>query len=155
MLGCHPINTPIEQNYGLEELLNQVPTNKGRYQRLVGRLMYLSHTRLDIAYSVSVVSRFMHNPSEVHISVVFRILCYLKSTPGKGFMFSKHNHLAISRYCDSNQGAKGERQRSTAGYFTFFGGNLVTWKSKKQKVVSVKNVEAEYRAMVKGIQELL
>ena len=44
MLGCQPIDIPIEQNHGIEELLNQVPTDKGRYQRLVGRLMYLSHT---------------------------------------------------------------------------------------------------------------
>lgn len=137
MLGCQPIDTPIEQNHGLEELPNQVPPDKGRYQRLVGRLTYLSHTRPDIAYAVSVVSRFMHNPSEVHMKAVFRILRYLKSAPGKGLMFSKHNHAAVSGYCDSDWGAKGERRRSINEYFTFVGGNLVAWKSKKQKVVSL------------------
>ncbi|XP_059275216.1 uncharacterized mitochondrial protein AtMg00810-like [Lycium ferocissimum] len=77
MLDCQPIDTPIEQNHNLEELHDQVPTNKARYQRLVGRLMYLSHTRPDIAYAVSVVSRFMHNPSEVHMNAVIRIMRYL------------------------------------------------------------------------------
>lgn len=60
MLECKPADTPIVQNHKLEEHLNQVPTDKGRYQTLVGKLIYLSHTRPDIAYAVSVVSQFMH-----------------------------------------------------------------------------------------------
>ena len=51
----------------------------------------------------------MHNPSEVHMSAIFRILHYLKSAPRKGLMFSKHNHVAINGYCDFDWGAKGER----------------------------------------------
>lgn len=52
MLGCQPIDTPIEYNHSLEELPDQVSTNKARCQRLAGRLIYLSHTRPDIAYAV-------------------------------------------------------------------------------------------------------
>lgn len=62
MLVCEPIGTPMEQNHGLEGYSEQVPTDKG-YQRLVYCLIDLSHIRLDIAYAVSVVSKFMHNPS--------------------------------------------------------------------------------------------
>ena len=62
--------TPIAQNHRLGEYLDQVLADKERYQRLVGKLIYLSHTRLDIAYAISVVSQFMHCPSEVHMSVV-------------------------------------------------------------------------------------
>lgn len=82
MLECQPIDTPIEVNHGLTLLSDQVPANKERYQKLVGKLIYLSHTRPDIAYAVSVVSRFMHSPSESHMKAVFRILRYLKSAPG-------------------------------------------------------------------------
>ena len=154
MLGCEPIKSPIEQNHGLEECPDQTPVNKERYQRLVGRLIYLSHTRPDIAYVVSVVSRFMHNPSKQHMDAVVRILRYMKSAPGKGLLFSKHGNTDILGYSDSDWAGKGDR-RSTSGYLTFVGGNLVTWKSKKQKVVSLSSAEAEYRAMVKGICELL
>ncbi|PRQ51794.1 putative RNA-directed DNA polymerase [Rosa chinensis] len=102
MLDCQPVDTPIEQNHRLAEYLDQVPTNKARYQRLVGRLIYLSHTRPDLAYAVSVVSQFMHNPSKTHMDAVFRILLYLKFAPGKGLLFSKHIHLDVSRYTNAD-----------------------------------------------------
>jgi hypothetical protein len=56
MLECKPVDTPIAQNHRLGEDLDQAPTEKGRYQRLVGKLIYLSHTCPDIAYAISVCS---------------------------------------------------------------------------------------------------
>ena len=100
MLECKPADTPIIQNHKLGEYTDQVPANKERYQWLVGKLIYLSHTRPDIAYTVSVVSQFMHRPSEDHIDAVIQILRYLKSSPGKGLMFSKNNQLNVDGYID-------------------------------------------------------
>lgn len=68
MLDCKPADTPIEQNHKFGMYPNQAPTDKERYQRLVGRLIYLSHTWPDIAYAVNVVSQFMHQPSETHMN---------------------------------------------------------------------------------------
>ena len=59
MLACKPVETPIEMNHKLRESVDQVPFDKGRYQWLVRKLIYLSHSRLDIAYTVSVVSQFI------------------------------------------------------------------------------------------------
>lgn len=81
MLECKPASTTIVQNCGLGVHSNQIPTNRERYQRLVGKLIYLSHTRPNIAYAVSLVSQFMHNPSEEHMDLVLRILWNLKSSP--------------------------------------------------------------------------
>ena len=100
MLDCKPAEMPTEMNHKLEILPNQTPTDKGRYQWLVGRLIYLSHTRPDIAYAVSVVSQFMHSPSEEHMDAVYRILRYLKCAPGKGLLFSKNNVSNIEGYTD-------------------------------------------------------
>ncbi|KAI5340363.1 hypothetical protein L3X38_019637 [Prunus dulcis] len=87
MFGYKHVDTPIEMNHKLCEDMDQESTNKEQYQRLIGRLIYLAHTRLDISYVVSVVSQFMHSPSVSHRNVVDRILRYLKSAPGKGLMF--------------------------------------------------------------------
>ncbi|KAM2466681.1 hypothetical protein PS1_008581 [Malus domestica] len=70
MLACKPAETPIVQNHHLAIYPDQVPANREKYQRLVGRLIYLSLTRPDIAYVVSVVSQFMHSPSEDRMAAV-------------------------------------------------------------------------------------
>ena len=132
-----------------------MPADKVRYQRLVGKLIYLSHTHPDIAYAVSVVRQFMHNSSEDHMGAVFRILRYLKSSPGKGLLFSKNAHLNIEGYTDADWAENILDRKSTSGYFTFVGGNLVTWRSKKQKVVTLSSAEADFRGMAKGLCELL
>jgi hypothetical protein len=131
MTTCSPASTPMEENLKLHGDSNQVPTNKERYQRLVGRLMYLAHTRPDLAYSLSVVSQFMHSPSEEHMNAVTRILRYLKSSPGKGILFTKRHNLDVNGYTDADWAGSIQDRRSTSGYFTFVGGNLVTWRSKK------------------------
>lgn len=97
-----PIDTHIKVNHGLTINPNQVPTNKERYQRLVGKLIYSAHTRPDLSYAVSVMSQFLHNPSTQHTEAVHRIFQYLKSSPGKGILFSKNGHLSVEGYTDSN-----------------------------------------------------
>ena len=130
--------------------------DKGSYQRLVGRLMYLAHTRPDLAYALSIVSQFMHNPEEQHINAVMRILRYLKSVLGKGVLFTKNvDCQSVDAYSDVDWAGAIDDIRSTSGYFTFVGGNLVTWRSKKQNVVARSSVEAEFRGMTLGICEAL
>ena len=70
LLECKPVDTLIVHNHRLGEYSDQVPADKVRYQRLVGKLIYLSQTRPNIAYAVSVVSQFMHNLSEDHMGAV-------------------------------------------------------------------------------------
>ena len=155
MLDCKPIDTPSEQNHKLGLYLDQVPTDKKRYQQLARKLIYLSHTCPDIVYAVSVVSQFMHSPSEDHMGAVTRILRYLKVTPSKGLMFSKYGHTYVEEYTDADWAGSATDRHSTSGYFTFVDGNLVTWRSKKQKVVSRSSAETEYRGMTHGVCELL
>ncbi|RVW36604.1 Retrovirus-related Pol polyprotein from transposon TNT 1-94 [Vitis vinifera] len=156
MSGCQPVNTPIEEGLKLCVEPNQVSTDKGRYQRLVGRLMYLAHTRPDLAYALSVVSQYMHNRGEQHMNAVMRILRYLKNAPRKGILFAKNiDHQSIEVYTDADWAGAVDDRRSTSGYFTFVGGNLVTWKSKKQNVVARSSAEAEFRGMALGLCEAL
>ncbi|BBG93590.1 HXXXD-type acyl-transferase family protein [Prunus dulcis] len=127
MIGCKPVDTPIEMNHKLCEDIDQEPTNKEQYQRLVGRLIYLTHTRPDIAYVVSMVSQFMHSP-----------------IPGKGLTFSKNRDLKLLDI----QMLIGLAPLLTDALLQvtslFVRGNLVTWQSKKQNAVSKSSAEERY-----------
>jgi hypothetical protein len=114
MLGCKPASTPIELNHHTRADLGDT-LDKQNYQRLMGRLIYLSHTRPDIAYAVSIVSRYMHDPRTSHMDIVKRILRYLKSCPGKGILFSKNGHLKIEGYTDADWVGCLDNRKSTSG----------------------------------------
>ena len=85
--GCKPIDIPIDPNQKLVDDKEGNLVDTSRYQRLVGKLIYLPHTRPDIAFVVNMVSQFMHSPNEKHLEALYRILRYLKSTPSKGLRF--------------------------------------------------------------------
>lgn len=154
-LGCAPVETPIVQNHCLAIYPNQVLTKKERYQRLVGRLIYLSHIYPGIAYAVSVMSQFMHSPRKDHMAVVMHILSYLKGSPGRGLIFKKQGHLNVEGYTDADWAGNIIDRSLTSGYFIFVGGNLVIWHNKKLNVVARFVTEAEYRGMAHGVCELL
>lgn len=73
-----------------------------QYQRLVGKLIYLSHTHPDIAFAVSMVSQFMHSPRQEHFNAIYRILRYLKGTPGRDLLVKNHGHLQVEAYTDAD-----------------------------------------------------
>src|ERR1044072_2658948 len=149
--GCKAANTPVEPVKRSEE--ESIPADKDRYQSLVGKLIYLTHTRPDIGFAVSLASRYMSNPTETHMKTVIRILQYLKGTPGRGLYFRKNSNRGIEVYTDSDWAGCLSDRKSTTGYCTFVWGNLVTWRSKKQSVVARSSAEAELRAMAQGICE--
>jgi hypothetical protein len=98
----------------------------------------------------------MHNPEEQHMNAVMRILRFLKAAPGKGILFTKNaDYQSINTYTNANWAGAIDDRRSTSGYITFVGGNLVTWRSKKQNVVARFSVEVEFRGMTLGFCEAL
>ncbi|XP_015570351.2 uncharacterized mitochondrial protein AtMg00810-like [Ricinus communis] len=128
--------------------------NIGHYQRLVGKLIYLTITRPDINYAVSMVSQFIHAPRTSHLDAIDKILRYLKGTPGQGILMKNNSSNDIIGFSDVDWAGSCDR-KSTSGFCTFVGGNLVTWKSKKQTVTARSSAEAEYRAMASTASELI
>ncbi|KAM1406683.1 hypothetical protein ACFXTH_001330 [Malus domestica] len=125
------------------------------YQQLVGKLIYLTITRPDITYAVSLASQFMHSPMVDHLNMIQRALRYLKGSIGQGIIMCNNNFTAISGYINADWARNALDRKSTTGYCTFVGGNLVTWKSKKQHVIARSSAEAEYQAMVATACELI
>ena len=108
--------------------------DRGQYRRMIGKLICLSHTRPDIAYAVGLVSRFMQQPHIQDMTTMMRILRYIKGTNNRGILFKKNDHSDLLTYTDANWVGDRDDRRSTSGYFTLVGGNLVKWRSKKKRL---------------------
>ncbi|XP_062075252.1 secreted RxLR effector protein 161-like [Humulus lupulus] len=153
MIGSKPVDTPMDPNLKVNRREDSTPVQRGSYQRLVGKRIYISHTRPDIAFPVSVVSQHMHSTCEEHLEAVYHILRYLKMTLGLGLHFKKHNNRDLEVYTDSSWAGELTDRQSTSGYCTYVWGNLVTWHGKKQPMVSRSSAKSEYRALALGICE--
>ena len=66
MLDCKPVDTPMDPNVKLVPGQGELLRDPGRYRRLVGKLNYLTITRLDILFPMSVVSQFLQSPCDSH-----------------------------------------------------------------------------------------
>ena len=122
---------------------------------MVGKLIYLSHTRPDIAYAVSIISQYMHQPSKRHLEAAYHILRYLKRAPRIGLLFKKNQDRRIVGFAILDWVGSIEDSRSVSGYCTKVWGNLVTWRSKKQPIVAQSSAEVEYQAISQGICEVI
>ncbi|XP_070056826.1 uncharacterized mitochondrial protein AtMg00810-like [Nicotiana tomentosiformis] len=107
-----------------------------RYTMLVGKLNYSTMTPPDIAFAASGVSQFMSTPMVKIWVALEQILCYVKGAPRLSILYSNHGHTLIECFADANWAGSKIDRRYTKGYCVFVGGNLVSWRSKKQSVVS-------------------
>jgi hypothetical protein len=88
-LSAKPASTPMKPNKKLYLKEGEQLKDVGQYQILIGKLIYLTVTRPDITFTVSLVSQFIHAPGTTHLEVVDRILRYLKGSPGQGIWMKK------------------------------------------------------------------
>ncbi|XP_060182041.1 secreted RxLR effector protein 161-like [Lycium barbarum] len=89
-------------------------------------------TRRDLAFSVQVLSQYMHCPKVSHMEAALRVVRYVKEVPGLGLLMPAENTHQLLAYCDSDWGACLETRRSVTGYLVKLGGALISWKSKRQ-----------------------
>ena len=155
MSNAKPVETPMDPNIKLFPGQGEPLKDPGKYRRLVGRLNYLTVTRPDISFSVSVISQFLDSPCDTHWNAAIRILKYIKGAPGQGLLYTDKGNMQVIGYTDADWAGSPIDRRSTTGYCILVGGNLISWKSKKQDVVARSSAEAEYRAMAMATCELI
>ncbi|XP_047264718.1 uncharacterized mitochondrial protein AtMg00810-like [Capsicum annuum] len=126
-----------------------------RYQKLVGRLLYLTLTRTDIAFVVQLLSQFMHKPKISHMEATMRMVKYVKHSPGLGILMTSKGAKQLRAFCDADGASCPNTRQSITGYFVFYGDSLVFWKLKKQNNISKSSTEAEYRSLAFTVAEII
>jgi hypothetical protein len=156
--------TPLEPNQRLEP--NQDPVDeklRTEYQQLVGSLMWLAmRTRLDIAYHVSILSRFLQNPSKSHWGAAKRVLRYLHGTKHFVITYSGRNsteinpelELGLQAFSDASF-AMVQSKHSQSGFVCFAAGGPIAWYSSKQPIITLSSTEAEYVGLVTAARSVL
>ncbi|WJZ98697.1 hypothetical protein VitviT2T_017207 [Vitis vinifera] len=130
------------------ERMNRVP-----YASAVGAIMYtMTCTRPDVAYALSVASRYQANPGEEHWKVVKTILKYLRRTKDQ-FLIYGESELKLKGYTDASFASDKDDSKSISGYVFTLNGGAVSWKSSKQATVANSTTEAEYIAASEAAKE--
>jgi hypothetical protein len=144
MKDAKPIKTPMGTNGHLDLDKGGKSIDQKVYRSMIGSLLYLCASRLDIMLSVCMCARFQADPKEVHLKAVKRIMRYLVYTPKFGLWYPTGSTFDLIGYSDTDwAGCKIDR-KSTLGTCQFLGRSLVSWASKKQNSVALSTAEAEY-----------
>ena len=132
------------------------PADPKLYQQIVGSLQYAAGgTRPEMAYAVSTVAKYCHQPSELHMTAAKRILRYLKQRKDLNLTYVRDSPEAIMGYSDSDWAGHIQDRRLTSGNVFLLGGGEITWSSRKQSSVALSTVEAEYMALSVATQEAI
>jgi hypothetical protein len=121
VLAAKPAPVPMEPNIKLSCEEGDLLSDPTIFRRMIGRLVYLTITRPDISFSVQLVSQFMDSPRKPHLDAAYKVLCYIKSSPGQGIFGSTSSSLHLKAFCDSDWVGCPDTRHSMTGFCLFLG----------------------------------
>ena len=145
MRDAKPRRTPLDVNLKLSKEGEQPsPEEAAKYPEIVGSLLYLCGcTRPDLAQSVGLLSRYMAEPKQEHISAAKQVLRYLVGTCDLGLLY-KRDGCSMRGFCDADYAGDQDKRRSTSGYVFLLQDAAISWNSKLQPTVAASTCEAEF-----------
>ncbi|GKU95895.1 hypothetical protein SLEP1_g9193 [Rubroshorea leprosula] len=146
MRNCNFVTTPVDKGVKLVKDPEGKSMDSKLYKQIVGSLMYLIATRPDIMHGVSLISRYMKHPNELHLQTAKRILRYLCGTADFGLFYKKGDQTDLVGFTDSDYAGDLDDRKSTSGFVFMLRSSAISWSSKKQPIVTLSTTEAEYVA---------
>ncbi|RVW57878.1 Retrovirus-related Pol polyprotein from transposon TNT 1-94 [Vitis vinifera] len=146
MFDSKPVSSPIVPGFKMSRDDDGVAVNMTNFKQMVGSLMYLTATRPDIMFNVSLISRYMAKPTELHLQVTKRILRYLKGTTNYGILYKKGREEELLVFTDSDYAGDIDDRKSTSGYVFLLSSGVISWLSKKQPIVTLLTTKVEFVA---------
>lgn len=148
MEHSNSVENPMVPGFKISKDENGIEMDGSFFKQLIGSMMYLIATRPNIMYAVSLLSRYMSRPTEVHHSAAKRILCYLQGTTTFGILYKRGGSHELIGFTDNDYAGSMEDRRSTSGYVFMLSGTVVTWSSRKQLIVTLNTTEDKFIAAV-------
>jgi hypothetical protein len=155
MAGAKSVHTPLCMSTPLKLNDGSAPADSKLFRSIIGALQYITLTRPDLSFAINKLSQFMHQPTQVHFQQLKRVLRYLKLTINHGLKLAKPSHLKLQAFTDADWGGNYDDKTSTSAYIIYFGGNPVSWLSKRQKTVARSSTEVEYRSAANTTAEIM
>jgi hypothetical protein len=168
-IDAKPAHTPLDVGNHLSKADCPLPGSDEQramvsvpYLQAVGAIMFVMlATRPDIAFAITKLAQFSHNPGMKHWRAVQRVLRYLHTTMDLGITYgndkvnSSPSNLKIVAYCDADWASDRDDRRSVSAYLVAINGAVIAWRAQKQQTVAQSSVEAEYLAMGQVVKEVL
>ncbi|GJY80262.1 hypothetical protein Tco_0493013, partial [Tanacetum coccineum] len=130
MENSNPVGNPIVLGTRISCDNEGIKFDSTRFKQLVGSLMYLTATRLDIIYRLSLISRYMESPTEKHWCATKRKWRYVQGTNELGMLYNKGKNSALVAYSDSDFAGDLDDRRSTLGSVFLLAGGAISRSSK-------------------------
>nr|GEV81780.1 hypothetical protein [Tanacetum cinerariifolium] len=129
-------STPIDTEKPLLKDPDGEDVDVHTYRSMIGSLMYLTSSRLDIMFAVCACVHFYVTPKASHLHAVKRVFRYLKGKPHLGLWYLKDSPFDLLAYSDSDYAGASLDRKSTTRGCQFLGCRLISWQCKKQIVVA-------------------
>nr|GFC18956.1 retrovirus-related Pol polyprotein from transposon TNT 1-94 [Tanacetum cinerariifolium] len=144
MESCDPVGTPMKIKDKLDLDQNGTPVNATKYRSMIGVLMYLTSSRLDIVHATYLCARYQAKPTEKHLKEVKMIFRYLRGTINTGLWYTKDSSFELTGFSDADYAGCKDTFKSTSGGAQFLVEKLVSWSPKKQDCMALSTAEAKY-----------
>ncbi|GJR87087.1 putative ribonuclease H-like domain-containing protein [Tanacetum coccineum] len=127
--------------------MNGTPVDETKYRSMIGSLMYLTSSKLDIVHVTCLCAWYQAQITEKHLKEVKRIFRYLRGTVNIGLWYTKASGFELTGFLDADHARCQDTFKSTSEGTQFLGEKLVSWSSKKQDYTSLSTMEAEYASL--------
>lgn len=139
--------TPMVTHHAFSGSEGEPLNNPSLYRSVVDALQYLTYTRPDLSFTVNKLSQFLQAPTTTHWKALKRVFRYLQGTLQLGLHIMPNSLLHITGFSDADWATYLEDHKSTGGQCFFLGDSLISWSSRKQRVVSRSSSKSEYRSL--------
>ncbi|GKC57801.1 retrovirus-related pol polyprotein from transposon TNT 1-94, partial [Tanacetum coccineum] len=137
MITCDPVGIPMEIKDKLDLKKNGTLVDAMKYRSMIGALMYLTSSRLDIIHATCLCARYQAKPTEKYLKELW-------GTVNMDLWYTKDSVFELTGFLDADYAGCRDTFKSTSSGIQFLGEKLVGWSSKNQDYTVLSTAKAEY-----------